>query len=104
MTGALPPSSRCVRLIDFDAACSTFWPVAIEPVSDSMWTPSWLISALPVVWPRPLTTLKTPSGKISATSRPSFSVVSGVISDGFSTIVLPAISAGPIFHTAIISG
>ena len=49
MTGALPPSSRCVRLIDFDAASSTFWPVAIEPVSDSMATSGWLISALPVV-------------------------------------------------------
>ena len=49
MTGALPPSSRCVRLIDFDAASSTFWPVAIEPVSESIATFGWLISALPVV-------------------------------------------------------
>ena len=32
------------------------------------------------------------------------SVASGVVSAGFSTIVLPAASAGAHFHTAIISG
>jgi hypothetical protein len=32
--------------------------------------------------------------------RPSLRVVSGVISDGFSTIALPAASAGPIFQAA----
>ena len=32
------------------------------------------------------------------------SVVTGVVSDGFSTIVLPAARAGANFHTAIIIG
>jgi hypothetical protein len=32
------------------------------------------------------------------------SVVTGVVSAGLSTIVLPAASAGPIFQMAIISG
>ena len=76
----------------------------MEPVSEIMLMPAWLMRALPVVCPRPTTTLNTPSGKISAIRRPSFSVVSGVISEGFSTMVLPAISAGPIFQIAIISG
>ena len=31
-------------------------------------------------------------------------MVIGVVSAGFSTIVHPAASAGPIFHAAIISG
>ena len=36
MTGALPPSSRCVRLTDLAAACSTFLPVATSPVIEIM--------------------------------------------------------------------
>ena len=34
----------------------------------------------------------------------SLSAVSGVISEGFNTIVFPVASAGPIFQIAIISG
>ena len=41
---------------------------------------------------------------MSAASSASLIAVSGVSSDGFSTIVLPVASAGPIFQTAIISG
>ena len=74
ITGALPPSSRCVRLSVAEAACSTFLPVAMSPVSETMATFGWLISALPVVAPRPVTTLTTPSGKISAMILASFSV------------------------------
>ncbi len=66
MTGALPPSSRCVRLTVLAAACSTFLPVAMSPVIEIMSTPGWLISALPTLSPRPTMTLTTPSGRISA--------------------------------------
>ena len=49
--------------------------------------------------------LQTPGGKISAhSSARILSVVTGVVSAGFSTSVLPVASAGPIFQTAIISG
>ena len=41
---------------------------------------------------------------MSAVSSASLSAVSGVISEGFSTIVFPVASAGPIFQIAIISG
>ena len=41
---------------------------------------------------------------MSAASSASLSALSGVHSDGFSTTVLPAASAGPIFQAAIISG
>ena len=37
-------------------------------------------------------------------SSPSRTVEAGVVSDGLSTNVLPAASAGPIFQTAIIIG
>ena len=49
-------------------------------------------------------TLKTPAGKISAAYSATLRTDSGVVSAGLSTTVLPAASAGPIFHTAIISG
>ena len=49
-------------------------------------------------------TLSTPFGKISAATWASSSVVSGVCSLGLMTTVLPAASAGAIFHAAIISG
>jgi len=49
-------------------------------------------------------TFRTPGGSTSAASSPSRNAVSGVSSDGLSTIVLPVASAGPIFQIAIISG
>ena len=103
-TGALPPSSRCTRLSVSDAARAIHLPVSTEPVSDIMFTSSWVTSAWPVGSPWPVITLSTPLGKISATYSASFSTVSGVVSAGLSTTVFPAASAGPIFHTAIISG
>ncbi len=49
--------------------------------------------------------LKQPSGSpASIASSASRSAVSGVISDGLSTVVQPAASAGKIFQSAIISG
>jgi hypothetical protein len=52
----------------------------------------------------PVMTLRAPAGRnsdaISARSR----VVSGVVSLGLSTMVLPAARAGAIFHTAMSSG
>ena len=55
--------------------------------------------------PAPVTMLTTPGGssacwQISANS----SADSGVVSAGFSTTVLPAASAGAIFHASISSG
>ena len=64
---------------------------------------SWSIIAAPVDR-SPQITLSTPGGMTSAASSPSRTVEAGVVSDGLSTIVLPAASAGPIFHTAIIIG
>jgi hypothetical protein len=46
------------------------------------------------------TTLKTPAGKMSAANFTRSTVINGVISDGLSTIVLPAASAAPIFQMA----
>jgi hypothetical protein len=52
----------------------------------------------------PQITLKTPGGKCSAAISASSSVDTGVVSEGLSTIVFPAASAGASFQVAIIIG
>ena len=52
----------------------------------------------------PQTTLITPGGRNSAMSSAIITVVTGVVSDGLSTTVLPAAIAGAHFQTAIIIG
>ncbi|MCY1375630.1 hypothetical protein D9M69_630590 [compost metagenome] len=79
-------------------------PVPTEPVSETIRTRSWLTSGLPTVGPRPKTMFTTPAGNSSAMSSASLRAVSGVCSEGLSTTVLPAASAGPSFQAAIISG
>ena len=52
----------------------------------------------------PHTTFRTPGGRNSAAISASRAVVTGVVSLGLSTTVLPAASAGANFQTAIIIG
>ena len=82
----------------------TAMPVATSPVSDTIATPGWPERAAPALSPWPVTTLSTPGGSRSSASSARRSAVIGVSSDGFSTTVLPAARAGPIFQIAIISG
>ena len=79
-------------------------PTSVEPVNATLSTSGWATSARPVS-PAPVTMLTTPGGRsacwqISANS----SAVSGVVSAGLSTTVLPQASAGAIFHASISSG
>ena len=63
------------------------------------------MSDIPAVGPSPVTTFKTPSGKPTALANLAISkAVSGVISEGFRTIVLPAANAGASFQTDINNG
>jgi hypothetical protein len=48
--------------------------------------------------------VENPAGRIPAAISARRTVVCGVVSLGFSTTVLPAARAGPIFHTAMFSG
>ena len=79
-------------------------PVSTLPVSDTIATSGWRTSASPAVSPCPVTTLSTPLGRMSAVISASRSAVIGVSSDGFSTTVFPAASAGPSFHVAMLIG
>ena len=83
----------------------TFRPTPVEPVKLTMSTSGCATSASPATGPVPVRMLTTPSGTpASCAASANISAVSGVISAGFSTMVLPAAIAGSIFHPAICSG
>ena len=103
MFAALPPSSSVSFL---PVPASRRWialPTSVEPVNAILST-SASTSAAPVE-PSPVTMLTTPGGSSAwrSTSQKS-SAVNGVVSAGLSTTVLPAASAGAIFHASISSG
>src|SRR6187455_1701833 len=106
MLGDLPPHSSDTFLrFDCAAYCITVLPVAVDPVKVMQSTPIDNASALPAVWPKPGTTLNTPSGSpASIASSATRSAVSGDFSDGLSTRELPLASTGPIFQLAISKG
>ena len=87
------------------AACATWIPTAVEPVNASLSTPGWAASARPVSGVDPVTTLNTPGGSpASSNRRASSSVETGVWSEGLTTSVQPAASAGAAFQVRSISG
>ena len=101
---ALPPSSRVTFLRVGAQARAICLPTSVEPVNATLSTPGCSTSARPVS-PAPVTMLTTPGGRsacwqISAKA----SAVSGVVSAGLSTTVLPQASAGAIFQASISSG
>ena len=103
MTGALPPSSRWTRFRSEAAAAATSMPARTLPVIDTIAGIGCDTSARPVSR-SPQTTLNTPGGKCSPRISASSKVLTGVVSDGFKTMVFPAASAGAHFQTAIIIG
>src|SRR6185369_3858375 len=101
----LPPSSRVTRARCDVAPSATSIPVLVEPVNATLSTPGWRTSARPTAGPLPVMTLKTPSGMpASVTSLASSSAVTGVWSEGLTTIVQPVASAGASFHVKSNSG
>ena len=80
-------------------------PTGVEPVKEVMRTSGCVSSASPTTRPAPVRTLTTPSGiPAFVQSSASMSEVSGVISAGLRTMVLPAAMAGSTFQIAICSG
>lgn len=103
--GFLPPSSSATFLTDSAAARITFVPLLSPPVKETRSTPGCSASRAPTVAPGPVTMLATPAGSpASVSSAISATVVSGVISLGLITKVLPAARAGAIFQLAWSSG
>ena len=80
-------------------------PARTEPVMETIEGVGCSTSARPVSR-SPVMTLRTPGGSASASAMiwAIRTVVTGVVSDGLSTTVLPAAIAGANFHTPIIIG
>ena len=88
-----PASSRWIAL-----------PTSVEPVNATLSIPSVRTRCAPVE-PSPVTMLTTPGGTCACRqTSANRSAVSGVVSAGLSTTVLPHASAGAIFHASIRSG
>ncbi len=83
------------------AYCMISRPVVVSPVNATFATRRDWASGLPASTPKPLTTLMTPGGTMSAISSISTWIDAGVCSAGLSTTALPAARAGASFHTAI---
>ena len=87
------------------ASAWIFRPVSESPVRETRSMSGCAAIAAPTTSPRPVTTLKTPSGTpASFASSASRSVVRGVAVAGLRTTLLPAARAGPIFQMAIMNG
>jgi hypothetical protein len=78
-------------------------PARTEPVIETICGVGCSTRARPVSR-SPQTTLNTPPGRNSAAISASMTVVTGVVSLGLSTTVLPAAIAGVNFQAAIIIG
>ncbi len=103
--GFLPPSSRAMFFTSRAADSMIRRPVPRPPVKDTRSTSGCTVIADPTVAPAPRTRLATPGGApASSMSRIMAMVVSGVISLGLRTNVLPAASAGATFQEAWSSG
>ena len=91
--------------LDRAAYSRKYRPTCVEPVKVSTSTSGCSPSALPAMWPWPLTTFSTPSGKPA--SRPNSAkrkAESGEFSAGLSTTEQPAARAGATFHAAMVRG
>src|SRR4051794_8011387 len=83
----------------------TWRPTAVEPVNEVIATSGCPTRWAPATGPVPVTTLTTPAGApASVNASAKRTLVSGVISAGLSTMVLPAAMAGSTFHAAIWRG
>ena len=72
-------------------ASMALWPVAVEPVTETMSTRVLSRIAWPTTLPRPVTTLTTPAGTPACCNRAhSMAVVPLVASAGLTTAVQPA--------------
>ena len=105
MLADLPPSSWATRLTVGAAARATSMPARVDPVNDIMSMSGWADSTAPTLIPSPLTRLNTPAGTpASSMISAKRMALSGATSDGLSTIVQPAASAGATLQAIWLSG
>ena len=104
----LPPSSRISRPKRAATTGATARPMRVEPVAETIATPSWAARAAPTsappwtTWPRPAGAPTSAAARASSASQAS--AVSGVLSDGFQITGSPATSARAAFHDHTATG
>src|SRR5438552_19102495 len=80
-------------------------PTGFEPVKETAFTAGWLMISSPASEPEPRIKFKTPAGMPASSNISTMrTAVAGVIVAGLKTTVLPATSAGAIFHVGIAAG
>ena len=92
------PSSKVRRFRVGAALAMISRPVATDPVKDTLAMSGWVVRRRPTSSP-PQTTCRTPGGSTLSSNSPRRNVAIGVKGDGLTTTVLPARSAGAIFHS-----
>src|SRR6202007_1446431 len=85
MLGLLPPSSRVTGIRFWLAYCMISRPVVVSPVNAILAIRGLEASGLPASRPKPLTILRTPGGRRSATSSIQTMIEAGVCSGGLGT-------------------
>ena len=99
MVGFLPPISSWMRRRRLEASPCSQLPIWQEPVKETALSGAALTSAWPSSPPEPATKLTTPFGMPASCSASTMRhALSGAADAGFSTTVLPQISAGASFH------
>ena len=86
------------------AYCMIRRPVVVSPVNAILRMRGWEARGAPASKPNPLTMFSTPAGIRSLIRSSTRWIDAGVCSAGFSTMQLPAASAGASFQTAIRMG
>src|SRR6185437_681789 len=105
MKGALPPSSSD-SFFTVPAHCSmSSLPTAVEPVKVSFRTIGFVVISPPIALAEPVTQEKTTLGTPArSASSHKASAENGVCVAGFTTMVQPEASAGPILRVIIADG
>jgi hypothetical protein len=104
MFGLFPPSSSVTGARRAPALAAMRFPVDSLPVNATFATPGCSTSAAPAS-PAPVTTFRTPGGKPASSARRSVStMLAAACSDGLTTIVFPAASAGAIEYIVSSTG
>src|SRR6202011_3518472 len=105
MVGFLPPISSWIRRRRFEASPWSQLPIWQDPVKETAFKGLASIKACPSSPPDPATKLITPLGTPASCSASTMrQALSGAAEAGFSTTVLPQISAGASFQAGIADG
>src|SRR5260370_3279504 len=105
MVGFLPPISSWIRSDRLDASVCNHRRTSQEPVNEMAFNGGAPTRALPSSPPEPATKFTTPLGMPASWQASTIrQALSGAAEAGFTTMVLPPISAGAIFQLGIALG